>query len=186
MSFQAYLDSIKKQTGKDPDDFRALASEKGLTGANLKAAPVVAWLKEDFGLGHGHAMAIYAVLKNDASPRGSQTDQLDALFAGGKAKWRPAFETLLQTARSFGDDVAPDPAGSYASLLRNGKKFAIVQPAVGHLDIGIKRKNAVPTDRFALAGDWNRMVTHRVRISETGDLDAEILDWLRAAYESAA
>ena len=29
----------------------------------IKAGEVVTWLKEDFGLGHGHAMAIVAILK---------------------------------------------------------------------------------------------------------------------------
>ena len=29
----------------------------------VKAGEIVAWLKEDFDLGHGHAMAIYATFK---------------------------------------------------------------------------------------------------------------------------
>lgn len=68
MTFQAYLDNIKAQTGKSPADFRRLATEKGfLKGGVLvngtKAGDIVAWLKSDFALGHGHAMAIYAMLK---------------------------------------------------------------------------------------------------------------------------
>ena len=68
MSFQGYLDNIQAKTGKTPADFRALAAEKGFTeGAGLKpgvkAGEIVAWLKADYGLGHGHAMAIVALLK---------------------------------------------------------------------------------------------------------------------------
>lgn len=63
MSFQAYLDNIQQKTGKTPDDFRRMAAEKGLLNPLAKATEVVAWLKEDFDLGHGHAMAIYALLK---------------------------------------------------------------------------------------------------------------------------
>lgn len=63
MSFQAYIDNIKAKTGKTPEDFKALAEEKGLLNPLAKAGKVVEWLKEDFGLGHGHAMAIYAVFK---------------------------------------------------------------------------------------------------------------------------
>lgn len=68
MSFQGYLNTIKAKTGKGPDDFRQLAAEKGFTqngnlAAQVKAGDIVKWLKEDFGLGHGHAMAIYALLK---------------------------------------------------------------------------------------------------------------------------
>ena len=68
MSFQAYLDNIQKKTGKTPDDFKKLAEQKGFLQKgklkpDIKAGQIVAWLKEDFDLGHGHAMAIYAVFK---------------------------------------------------------------------------------------------------------------------------
>lgn len=68
MSFQAYLTNIQAKTGKSPSDFRALAEKKGFThkgklGAGVKAGAVVKWLKEEFQLGHGHAMAIFALLK---------------------------------------------------------------------------------------------------------------------------
>lgn len=65
MSFQAYLDNIKAKTGKTPDDFKQLADEKGLLKPGVKAGDIVAWLKEDFDLGHGHSMAIYAVFKSE-------------------------------------------------------------------------------------------------------------------------
>ena len=63
MSFQAYLDNIKTKTGKTPEQFKKLAEKKGLLEPGVKAGAIVAWLKEDFDLGHGHAMAIYAWFK---------------------------------------------------------------------------------------------------------------------------
>ncbi len=76
MSYQAYLTNIQAKTGKSPADFRALARKKGFTAGRqlapgVKAGAIVQWLKEDFQLGHGHAMAIYALLKgskNEESP----------------------------------------------------------------------------------------------------------------------
>lgn len=62
MSFQAYLDNIEKQTGKTPNEFLALAKEKGFN-AQTKSGEIVTWLKEDFKLGHGHAMALVHVIK---------------------------------------------------------------------------------------------------------------------------
>lgn len=62
MSFQAYLDNIELKTGRTPNDFIALAKEKGFT-KDTKAGEIAAWLKEDFGLGHGHAMAMVHVIK---------------------------------------------------------------------------------------------------------------------------
>lgn len=68
MTFQAYIDNIKEKTGKGPSEFKQLAAKKGWMEngklcADVKASLVVAWLKTDFSLGHGHAMAVVAVLK---------------------------------------------------------------------------------------------------------------------------
>lgn len=76
MSFQSYLRSIETQTGKTAADFRALAEARGFTtdgtvGPDVTAGAVVQWLKDDFDLGHGHAMAIWALLsgrKDETSP----------------------------------------------------------------------------------------------------------------------
>lgn len=68
MSFQTYIDNIKAKTGKSPDDFKKLAEEKGFMengqlAKTIKASEITNWLKDDFELGHGHAMAIYATFK---------------------------------------------------------------------------------------------------------------------------
>ena len=68
MSFQAYVNNIQAKTGKSPDDFRRLAARKGFVEngkikSAVKPGEVVKWVKDEFGLGHGHAMAVYALLK---------------------------------------------------------------------------------------------------------------------------
>ncbi len=63
MSFQAYLDNIKAKTGKSAEELKKLAAKKGLLEPGIKAGEIVTWLKKDFHLGHGHAMAIYAYFK---------------------------------------------------------------------------------------------------------------------------
>jgi Domain of unknown function (DUF4287) len=64
MSFQAYIDNIKKMTGKTPEDFKTLAKARGLLKPDMKAAVLVKLLKDEFDLGHGHSMAIWAVFKS--------------------------------------------------------------------------------------------------------------------------
>ena len=68
MSFQAYINNIKEKTGKGPDDLKKLAEKKGFIKngqlkPGIKAGEIVTWLKKEFDLGHGHSMAIYALLK---------------------------------------------------------------------------------------------------------------------------
>ena len=87
---------------------------------------------------------------------------------------------------AFGSDVEIAPAKSYINLVRGVRKFGIVQiSAADRMDIGIKRKGVAPTERFEAAGSWNAMVTHRVRITDPAQIDAEVLAWLKLAYDAA-
>lgn len=68
MTFAAYLANIQAKTGLGADDFRKAAAGKGFVDGKgladgVKAGEIVAWLKSDYGLGHGHAMAIVKLLK---------------------------------------------------------------------------------------------------------------------------
>ena len=185
MSFQAYLDTIKAKSGKTPEDFQVLAEKKGLLREGVKTGQIVAWLKEDFGLGQGHAMAIAATFKSASQPRVSTDEQVTKHFRGDKARWRKSYDELLAKVSTFGSDVSVAPTDSYISILRNGKKFAIIQVTAGRLDIGIKLKGTEPTNRFEAAGRWNTMVTHRVRISDPQQIDNEVLMWLKKAFDKA-
>jgi hypothetical protein len=60
VSFQAYLDNIQEKTGLTPNEFIAMAKEKGLT----ESRGILAWLKADYGLGTGHARALDYVIRH--------------------------------------------------------------------------------------------------------------------------
>ena len=69
MSFQAYLDNVEEKTGKTPNDFIAEAKEKNIT----EFKDIIAWLKQDYSLGTGHARAIAYVIRNGAEFEVRQT-----------------------------------------------------------------------------------------------------------------
>jgi len=90
VSFQAYLDNIEEKTGKTPNEFITMATNKGFD-KNTKTGEIVAWLKEDFNLGHGHAMAMSHVIKKGAKisnkhvgTDGVHRDESDTLRLDGK------------------------------------------------------------------------------------------------------
>jgi hypothetical protein len=92
MSFQAYLDTIEEKTGLTPRQLLAIAAERGLDSTPVKAGPIVDWLKDDYGLGRGHAMALVHVIKNGATisdkhvgTDGSHSDPSAELWLDGKA-----------------------------------------------------------------------------------------------------
>jgi len=182
MSFQAYLDTIKAKTGLDPEEFRPLARERGLLEPGVKAGQIKAWLKEDFDLGPGHAMALISILTPSGRAGGSVDEKIDAIFAGPKAHWRPLVDRLIGELRESGGELTLAPTNNYLSLVSSDRKFAILQPTGDRLDVGIKRKGAPATVRFEAAGSWNSMVTHRARITDDTAPDAELLDWLKLAH----
>lgn len=91
MSFQAYLDSIEAKTGLTPRQLVELARERGFDETS-KAAPIVAWLAEDYGLGRGHAMALVHVITKGpqisakhVGTDGTHRDPSDTLWLDGAA-----------------------------------------------------------------------------------------------------
>ncbi len=185
MTLKAYYDNIKAQTGKTPQDFKVLAEKKGLLEEGVKTGRIVQWLKNDFGLGHGHAMSIVLYLQTSGQPTVSKEEQIAKHFKGGKSRWRKPYDSLYSKLQKFGPDVTAAPTNTYISLLRKNKKFAILQVTSERMDIGIKLKGAKTTDRLSTAGAWNAMVTHRVQVSDPKQIDAEVLRWLKQAFETA-
>ena len=92
MSFQAYLDAIEVKTGKTPRVLVEEAKARGYDAADVKAGVIVDWLKDEYGLGRGHAMALVHVIKKgpkiDSKHVGStgvHRDESDTLWLDGKA-----------------------------------------------------------------------------------------------------
>ncbi|MFS8131223.1 MAG: DUF4287 domain-containing protein [Candidatus Dojkabacteria bacterium] len=93
MSFQAYLDNIEEKTGKTPNEFITMAKEKGFDNPKTKAGVIIDWLKKDFDLGRGHAMALVHIIRNGdiiggkhVGSTGVHRDESNTLKLDGKKK----------------------------------------------------------------------------------------------------
>jgi hypothetical protein len=64
VTFQAYMDAVRAKTGKTPEELKDLAAGAGVYRRDMKAEGLVTWLKEEFDLGRGHSMAVWAVFKD--------------------------------------------------------------------------------------------------------------------------
>lgn len=175
---QAQLRNIEQATGRSIDDWVALVDGSG----KVRHGEIVSWLKAEHAFSHGNAnrVALEAIRRSDGGP---VVDPIDAIYAGARAVLRPFHEQVVAVVRSFGDDVEEAPKKAYVSL-RRSRQFGTVGPgSAGRLDIGLNLSGEAATGR--LEAD-SGMCTHRVRLSSTEDFDAEVVGWLRKAYESAA
>jgi len=92
MSFQAYLDNIEKKTGKTPTEIITAGQAAGLSSES-KSGDIATWLKTEYSLGHGHAMALVHVIKHGTKldskhvgSTGTHRDETDELRLDGIAK----------------------------------------------------------------------------------------------------
>ena len=81
MSPQVYIDAVEKKTGKTPAALLEEAARLGY-GPTTKAGVVLDWLATEYGVGRGHAMAFFHLLKNGTEMRGS-TLRIDGIAARG-------------------------------------------------------------------------------------------------------
>ena len=156
------------------------------TGA-LKHGEIVSWLKGQ-GVGHGYATLIaHKTLGTDAVSRAAEggEDLVAAQYAGKKAALRPIYDQLIAKVGAFGADVEISPKNAYVSL-RRSKQFALIQPSTAtRVDVGLNMKGAPARGRLEASGSFNSMCTHRVRVEAAAQVDAELVGWLKQAYDSA-
>jgi len=172
---------LAEQTGRPLEDWIALGHTSGLS----KHGDIVKWLKAEHGVTHGYANLIaHKALRSDAASSSDSDDLVAAQYSGAKAQARPIYDAVMQEVREFGEDVEVSPKKAYVSL-RRSKQFALLQPAASRLDVGINLKGEPATARLEASGNFNTMVSHRVRVTSTNDVDAQLIDWLRQAYERA-
>ena len=108
-----------------------------------------------------------------------------AQYAGKKAGLEPIYAALAKPVAKFGKDVVLDPKKTYVSLRRN-KQFGLIQASTKtRVDVGLNLKGVKAGGRLEVSGSFNAMVSHRVRIESLADIDAELLGWLKQAYDGA-
>ncbi len=178
----AMIAGLRDRTGKSLDEWLALLRESGLS----RHKELLTLLKGEHGLTHGYANLIaLQALQSDSHTAADSDALVEAQYAGSKAGLRPIYEALLAAIRKFGPDVEVSPKKAYVSLRRR-KQFAIIQPSTAsRVDVGINLKGAKATERLEPSGSFNAMVSHRVRLANVGDVDRELLAWLRQAYEAS-
>ena len=178
---QTMIRNLEKNTGKSLSAWISLVRKSGLQ----KHGEIIAFLKTEHGFTHGYANLVS--MKARSADAGSESDdsKLIADQYAEKQNLLPIYEKLVAGVADFGDDVTIAPKRKYVSLRRR-KQFALIQPSTAtRLDVGINFKNTVPTGRLEFSGSFSTMCSHRVRLVDPTQVDEQLIEWLRLAYEEA-
>ena len=103
--------------------------------------------------------------------------------SGNKAALRPLHEELAAAIAKFGSFEAA-PKKSYISMRRK-KQFAMLGPATQTaLELGLNAKDLAPAPRLKLMPP-GAMCQYTIRVSDAKEIDAQLLAWLRVAFDAA-
>jgi len=108
---------------------------------------------------------------------------LDEIYSGAKAGFRPMHEKLINAIDKFGEyEVVPKKG--YVSLRRK-KQFAMIGPRTNtRFEVGINAKELKKNARL-LEQAKGSMCNYIVSLSDTKEIDSELVAWLKSAYEGA-
>ncbi|MCU0489930.1 MAG: DUF5655 domain-containing protein [Anaerolineales bacterium] len=115
----------------------------------------------------------------------SEAEQVDALFSGKKAALRPVYEKILSALQPIGEFTI-QPRQAYIGLARK-QQFAAVKPSTpARLDLGLRLKDPATSPRLEPAqGVGGGSINYKVSLHSPGEVDAQVVEWLRQAYERA-
>ena len=179
------LANIQQKTGKTLGEIRALIAKSGLT----KHGEIREMLKEKLALGHGDANSlVHYALQSDgqsaAEAKGASAgDVLAEIYAGAKEPLRPIHDALMQEIVKMGA-FETAPKKGYVSLRRK-KQFAMIGPATNtRVEVGLNMKGVDGTARLA-ALPPGQMCQYKVKLTSPAEVDAELVRWIRTAYDAA-
>jgi hypothetical protein len=176
-ALKTMIDNMPEKTGRSLDEWKELLKSKAFE----KHGEAVRFLKTEHGVTHGFANTIVTLSKDQHN---DPEDLVTAQYQG-KEHLIPIYEALIKVVKQFGDDITITPKKGSVSLIRK-RQFALIKPATKtRVDVGLKLPGVDTNDRLGNSGPFGTMCTHRVQITEVGQVDDELKSWLKEAFEMA-
>ena len=185
---QKWVEALPTTTGRSLERWLAFVKKQGPAGEKERRD----WLKSEHGLGTNSAWWI----AERAGGKGGEEDSPEAylraaagyvenMFSGGKAGLRPIYERLLAMAAELGSDVKACPCQTIVPLYRH-HVFAQLKPSTRtRLDLGFALKDLVAEGRLIDTGGFAKKdrITHRIPLGSIDEIDNEVKQWLKRAYD---
>ena len=176
-ALQTMINNMPEKTGKSLEGWKKVLKTQSFT----KHSEAVNFLKTKHQVTHGFANTIVRLSKEE----NVSSDQLVENQYKGKENLLPIYENLLKVVQKFGKDVIVTPKKTGVSIIRK-KQFALIKPATKtRIDLGLKLKDHPIQGRLENSGPFGTMCTHRVKISASKEIDKELIEWLKLAYQKA-
>jgi len=186
---QKWVDELKSKTGRSLEEWIAMVKKEGPKDEKSRRE----WLKTKHKLGTNSAWWIAERAEGkgeDDSPEAylkTAARYVEEQYAGQREKLRPIFGELLKLGRSVGADVKVCPCKTIVPLYRQ-HVFAQIKPTTNsRIDFGLALthyKGKLPKRLIDTGGFAKKdRITHRIELTSTAQIDAEVKKWLKTAYD---
>ncbi|TAF77298.1 MAG: DUF4287 domain-containing protein [Bacteroidetes bacterium] len=174
------IENLKEKTGHSLDDWKSLIAKQSLS----KHGEIVKFLKETHNITHGYASEIaLKVLGSDADSASNADDFIVTQYKG-KEHLKAYYDKLLAEIEKFDGEFKIDPKKTYVSLKRK-KQFIILNPASKtRFEIGFNLKGTEPKGKLE-AEKPDGICSHKINLSDINEIDKEVIDWIKIAFEKA-
>jgi len=176
-ALQTMINNMPKKTGKSLEEWKGILKEKSFS----KHSEGVKYLKTEHDITHGFANTIVTLSKDE----NNSTEDLVSIQYKGKEGLIPIYKELISFIKTLGSDITITPKKGSVSIIRK-RQFVLIKPATKtRIDLGFKLKDKPITERLENSGPFGTMCTHRVQISEIKEMDNELKEWIKEAYEKS-
>ena len=150
-----------------------------------KHGQIMKFLKSDHGFTHGFANFVAHKARESDAVSHDPDEIVNNQYSKGKEHFKPIYDKLKTEISKFGNDIEFIPKKASVSVKRK-YQFVLIQPSTKtRMDLGLKLKGKDTGDRLEGSGPFGAMCTHRVQVTDISDVDAELLGWIKEAYEKA-
>lgn len=177
---QTMIENLHKNTGKTLEQWIEIVKKQNFT----KHGEIVKFLKEQHEFTHGFAnLVAHKANETDAGSKENQDDLITKQYKG-KEHLKFIYDKLISEIQTFGNDIEIAPKNSYVSLRRK-KQFATLNPATKtRFEIGINLKGQEPKGKLEPEKP-NAMCSHKINLTDIKDIDKEVIEWIKTAYDNA-
>lgn len=177
---QTMIENLHKNTGKTLEQWIDIVKTQNFA----KHGEIVKYLKEQHEFTHGFANLVAHKAKETDAGSSKNQEGLIASQYKGKEHFKPIYDKLIAEIQTFGNDIEIAPKNAYVSLRRK-KQFATLNPATKtRFEIGINLKGQEPKGKLEPERP-NAMCSHKINLTDIKDIEKEVIDWIKIAYENA-
>lgn len=177
---QTMIDNLHKNTGKTLDQWIEIVKKQNI----VKHGEIVKFLKEQHNFTHGFANLVAHRTNSSDAGSAENPDELIIKQYQGKEHFKPVYNKLMAEIQTFGNDIEIAPKNAYVSLRRK-KQFATLNPVTKtRFEIGINLKGQEPQGILEPEKP-NAMCSHKINLTGVDDIDAEVIKWIKTAYDHA-